>query len=84
MSNTQSPPETVIARWQTKGNDYLELKRGETEDSYWYKGNGCFGGFYAKTDSEAIERMEAPWGDPRGAGQCTVLKSDRPSLKRVK
>lgn len=77
-----------IAHWQTKGKDYLDLFNngpalaGKGND-YFYSGNGCGGGFTALSDEEAISRMEAPWGDPRGTGQVTVLKSDRPSLKRV-
>lgn len=79
-----------IARWQTKGHDWLELYRDarnyapdKGRFSYSYKGNGCGGGFVANSDEEAISRMENPWGHPEGAGQAFVLKCDRPSLKRV-
>jgi len=86
----------VIARWETRGKDWLELYRHEgmtmlrsgsdTErlPAYGYRGNGCGGGFGATDDADAISRMEAPWGDPRGTGQVTVLKTDRSSLRRVK
>jgi hypothetical protein len=74
----------VIARWETRGKDWLELFRLDAPYRYQYKGNGCGGVFFAKNDEDAIGQMEAPWGDPRGTGQVTVLKSDRPSLRRVK
>lgn len=81
-----------IARYETKGKDYLELfDNGPSAHpdnkglrDYYYKGNGCGGGFCAAHDVDAISRFEAPWGDQRGVGQVTVLKSDRPSLKMVK
>lgn len=77
-----------IARWETRGNDFLELTKSEFKNPeglthYSYRGKGCGGGLFASSDQDAIERMEAPWGDPRGTGQATVLRSDRPSLKRV-
>jgi len=83
----------VIARWETRGKDWLELYRHEgltmhgepgNLPAYGYRGNWCGGGFGATDDADAISRMEAPWGDPRGTGQVAVLKSDRPSLRRVK
>lgn len=79
----------LVARWETRGKDWLELlDNGACHNApgrdYFYKGNGCGGGFTAKDDEEAVRRMEAPWGDPRGTGQVTVLKTDRPSLRRVK
>lgn len=73
--------ERIVARWETKGKDWLELVHRDS--GYWYRGNSCGGGIDAADDAEAIGRMEAPWGDRRGVGQVTVLKSDRPSLKRV-
>jgi len=81
-----------IARYETKGNDWLELfDNGPATHpdnlglrDYFYKGNGCGGGFCAADNTEAISRFEAPWGDKRGVGQVTVLKSDRPSLKRIR
>ncbi len=75
--------KAVVARWETRGNDWLELTRGEKPNCYWYSGNGCGGGFDAKDDADAIRRMELPWGSPEGTGQVTVLKSDRPSVRRV-
>lgn len=97
-STYPTPEKTIVARWETRGKDFLELYRTNltTEDidadgnhrgflqDYSYRGNGCGGGFFAKDDKDAISRMEAPWGDPQGVGQVTVLKSDRPSLRRVK
>lgn len=76
-----------IARWETRGNDYLELFRsvlGNGTVCYHYRGNGCGGGFNLNqmTDEQAIERMSAPWGP--NVGPVTVLKADRPSLKRVR
>lgn len=93
MPETQYPKS--IARWETKGKDWLELYATEstmphphkpevTVRHYSYKGNGCGGGYYAETDKEAISKMEAPWGDPEGTGQATVLRTDRPSLKQVR
>ncbi|NOS67803.1 MAG: hypothetical protein HOO67_05580 [Candidatus Peribacteraceae bacterium] len=70
--------DTLIARWETRGNDFLDLYRGGTlPDDYFYRGNGCGGGFAAVSNEAAIARMEA-----RG-GQAFVLKLDRPSLRRV-
>jgi len=75
--------EKAIARWETRGNDYLELFRLETPGGYQYKGKGCGGVFLAESDADAIKQMEAPWGDSKGTGAVTVLKTDRPSLRRV-
>lgn len=69
--------ETLIARWETRGNDYLNLYRGTRPNDYFYRGNGCGGGVVADSDEAAIAKMEA-----RG-GQAAVLKLDRPSLRRV-
>lgn len=82
----------IIARWETRGKDWLELRSNGPSMhpdnkgmcDYSYRGNGCGGGFACKDDADAISRMEAPWGDPRGTGQVTVLKTDRSSLRRVK
>lgn len=81
----------IVARWETRGADWLELTSENTTMEgpegalfeYSYKGNACGGCFWAASDTAAIARMEAPWGDPRGAGAATVLKSDRPSLRRT-
>ena len=80
--------DKIIARWETKGNDFLELRRVDLEKvgiSYFYRGNGCGGGLPGtiKTDAGAIAWMDNPWGHKDGTGACTVLRSDRPSLKRV-
>jgi hypothetical protein len=76
----------IVARWETKGKDWLELYQYRSGNlSVWfYSGNGCGGGLNAADDKDAIERMEAPRGDPRGWGQASVLKADRPSLRRVR
>jgi len=74
----------VVARWETKGKDWLELTRGENKPTYWYHGNRCGGGFDAIDDNDAIRKIQLPWGHSEGTGQVTVIKSDRPSLKRVK
>jgi len=78
-----------IAKWKTKGKDFLDLfntylEHPEKGQIYQYVGNGCGGCFFASTDQEAIEHMERSWGYPGGAGQATALRSDRPSLKRIK
>jgi hypothetical protein len=77
--------DRIVARWETRGKDYLELTKDEGRGRWYsYKGNGCGGGFEADSDAAAIQRMENPWGHPDGTGQVTVLKTDRPSLRRVK
>lgn len=76
--------DRLVARWETSGNDWIELRQSSFD--YYYRGNRC-GGFAADktaTDAEAIAAMERPWGSLGGAGQVTVLKTDRPSLRRVK
>jgi hypothetical protein len=75
----------LIASWKTKGKDYINLYFNEDNGLkyYHYEGNGCGGALpKLENDDKAIEWMEEPWG--KGAGPVTVLKSDRPSLKRVK
>ena len=66
----------LIAKWATRGKDYLELYKGNTLRDYYYKGNGCGGGFYADTNEAAILRIEND--------QVKWLKMYRPSLKRTK
>ena len=73
----------TIARWETTGKDFLDLKRGHLEGNYVYTGNNCGGAFRAVNDESAIAAMEAPWEHPEGVGQVTVLKADRPSLRRT-
>ena len=78
----------VVARWQTRGKDFLELYASQSEQFgtvYGYTGNFCGGGLplTIKTDEAAITWMDNPWGHPDGTGQCTVLRSDRKSLRRV-
>ncbi len=93
-SRGSNPSDVLVARWQTKGNDWIELwklteyspRSGVGYDGvYHYKGKGMGGGIpnTVKTDTEAIAYMERPWGRG-GAGPATVLKTDRPSLKRVR
>ncbi len=65
----------LIAKWKTKGNDYLELYDNNTY--YSYKGNDC-GGILPTgiiSSSAAITWMED--------NPVKFLKMDRPSLKRV-
>lgn len=73
--------DTLIARWETTGHDFLNLYRGSRPGDYFYRGRQCGGGLGAAvtTDEEAIRHMEF---DRNGAAR--VLKMDRPSLKRVK
>lgn len=75
----------TIASWEVKGGkDYLNLCKTDY-DIYFYQGLTC-GGVLPQSitdDNLAIEWMENPWGHKLGAGPVTVLKSDRPSLKRV-
>ena len=86
--------QTLVAQWETSGNDYLVLYKSDSErfgTTYGYTGNGCGGGisdangFSARglSDEEAIAEMERGYVIGRGAGQAFVLKQDRPSLKRV-
>lgn len=73
----------IVARWETRGKDFLCLQ--EENGSYFYNGYGCGGtlGNAVKDDATAIATMQAPWGDPHGVGAVTALKEDRKSLKRV-
>jgi len=71
-----------IARWETRGKDYLSLRRDG--DNYFYEGNDCGGTLPpCENDKAAIAWMERPWG-AGGAGPATVLWFDRTSLKRTK
>jgi hypothetical protein len=82
-----SSEDVSLARWETRGKDWLELFKYKSDKHgtvYHYRGNGCGGGVTASTDEEAIAAMENPWGHPNGTGQVTVLKTDRPSVRRVK
>lgn len=75
---TASSRQRSVARWQTRGNDWLELFESESEDgtlSYSYNGNGQMGVLAATDLASAIAFMEA--------NAVAVLKSDRPTLKRV-
>jgi hypothetical protein len=79
----------VVARWQTSGWDWINLESYVSDVhglTYCYIGNGGGGGLpaHVKTDEDAIAWMDNPWGHKDGTGACTVLRSDRPSLKRVK
>ncbi len=77
--------DVVIARWETTGNDWIELIRHEFArgSGYTYRGKGM-GGMLGEisNDRDALAWMTAPWGK-HGAGPVTVLKTDRPSLRRV-
>ena len=79
---SETTERRIVAKWKTKGNDWLELYHWP-KSGYGYRGNGCGGGIIAETDEEAIVRMEAPRGSEHGWGPAAVLKSDRPSLKRI-
>ncbi len=81
--------EKSIARWETRGKDFLELfQSGYEKDGkldFFYRGNGCGGGFFADSPEQAIEMMEAPRGNGKYPwGQVDVLKCDRPSVRRVR
>ena len=77
--------ERVMARWESRGKDWLELVMTVSAGnvSFSYRGNGCGGGVDADSYEDAVVRMEAPWGDPKGVGQCTVLRTDRSTLRRI-
>lgn len=65
----------VIATWRTSGKDFLILYL-HMDGVYSYSGN-CCGGVLPTlgNDEEAIEYM--------GEHAVTVLRSDKPSLKRI-
>ena len=65
-----------IARWDTRGKDYLELF-SDDRGGYDYKGHQMMG-YLGRIDSDeaAIRRMEE--------GAVRVLRGDRPSLKRTR
>lgn len=66
----------IVARWETRGHDFLELYEYPF-GGYGYSGKGCGGSLGALPDDQtAITHME------RNA--VRVLKSDRPSLRRVR
>ncbi len=70
----------IVAHWKTRGKDYLTLH--ESNGTYTYEGNDCGGVLPPQAnDACAIAAMEAPWG--RQTGPVTVLRTDRPSLRRV-
>jgi hypothetical protein len=62
----------VVARWKTKGKDFLELHQSQL--GFSYVGNGCGGWLTSVTKELATQEMEV--------GPVKVLRSDRPSLKR--
>ncbi len=78
-----NPPEfyntyPILAKWQTKGKDYLMLYQSDTDKKfgmYSYTGNQCGGGFNAIDLESAIAHMEK--------NQVAVLRADRPSVKRI-
>lgn len=64
-----------VARWQTTGKDFLSLLVNGM--GYSYQGRDCGGNLpVLPSDEAAIAWMEA--------NPVALLKSDRPSLKRVK
>lgn len=78
-NSSASTDRPLVARWETRGNDWLELTGDAARPGcYWYKGNGCGGGFDAADDEAAIAVMQGR------NGAATVLKMDRPSLHRVR
>jgi hypothetical protein len=65
----------TVCRWKTTGKDWLDLVQYE-DGTYAYHGNYCGGVLPAMPDLEsAVEYMENH--------AVAVLRSDRPSLKRV-
>ena len=74
----------VVARWETKGKDFLCLQQDD-DGTYFYTGNGCGGTLDDKVtdDATAIAAMEFPWGHTKGVGAVTALREDRKSLNRV-
>jgi hypothetical protein len=78
----------LIASWETSGKDFLHLFEARCAKlgiNYCYRGKGCGGGLPLSitTREAAVAWMDNPWGHPEGTGACTVLRADRPSLKRV-
>lgn len=80
MTTTQTD-KRVVARWENRGNFWLELLHGPS--GYSYRGDGCGGtmGREIATDEQAIAYMVRPWGQ-FGAGPVTVHMTA--TLKRVK
>ena len=79
--------ETLIASWETTGKCFLHLFESTSPTlgvNYFYRGYRCGGGLplTVKTREAAIAHMDNPWGPEVGA--CTVLRADRPSLRRAK
>lgn len=72
----------VVAKWEAnRGKQFLVLLCDEI--GYTYKtlnGGGNLGKL--ANDQQAIERVLRPWG--RDTGAVTILRSDYPSVKRVK
>lgn len=66
----------LVARWEVRGGKrFLELYADEW--GYTYTGEDCGGNLGAMTgDAGAIDKMEA--------GPVAVLRSDFPSVKRVR
>ena len=67
---------TLIAKWETKGKDFLELYRQETDgeiSGYTVSGRNQGGVISAKTDQQAMIDLTEYYVLP--------LKADRPSLK---
>lgn len=77
--------EQLIAAWETRGKERLELITCTAEKEYRYINayGRSFGCFSAPSHAAAVARMTAGWNAPEGPGAVTVLKSDRPSLRQV-
>ncbi len=80
MSNSQEfyGDYPILAKWQTKGKDYLMLYQSDVDKKfgmYSYTGNQCGGGFNAIDLESAIAHMEK--------NQVSSLRRDRPSVKRI-
>ena len=71
----------TVARWEVRGGKRFIVLYQEF-GYYFYRGDGVMGSIGGvMTDEEAIAWMERPWPQ---AGPATVLKTDFPSLRRVR
>lgn len=64
--------DKIVARWKTRGKDFLELHQSQL--GFSYAGNGCGGWLSSVTRDQAIQEMEN--------GAVISLRADRPSLRR--
>jgi preprotein translocase subunit YajC len=74
---------TVVARWETRGNDWIELYKDQ--DGYWFDSTGVhMGGRHQfPSDEAAIAWMESDEIGETGYSPLATLKMDRPSVRRV-